>query len=104
MEIQLNTILSFGKYKGKLVSELLPLVESSKQAEQVKERATYFGWIVRKTEHNISKELEERVVSIIQLCPKPKYSSGGNSSKGRYNGMGSYSGITFSDCYGDFGY
>jgi len=108
--ITLDTILWFGKYKGELVSDLLPGdITSDVEAKQFMPFLKYFAWIKRETQYVLSSEVIERVKLIFSQQPKKfdepyKYKSSKGSRLGHYNDMGAMNDISFQDCYGDFGF
>jgi len=107
-EITLNTTLTFGKYKGQLVSDLLPNdITSDVEAKVFMPYVKYFMWIKKETKYTLSLEVIDRVKLIFNQQPKKIEISYKTSKGGRldhYNDMGAMSGISFQDCYGDFGF
>ena len=107
MEITLNTVMNFGKFKGELVSELLPSINNEIDAKGLKPIVKYFMWINRETNYILNPDVINRMKEILNLMPKPKYSDSTSSRGGRYehyNDMGAMNGISFQDVYGDFGF
>lgn len=106
MEIKLETVIPFGKYKGYKVEDILPDVDSEFDARFVKPVVKYFAWVKRETSYTLNKEVLERCEHILLLILKPSFRDS-SSYRGRlehWNDMGSMSGVSFQDVYGDFGY
>jgi len=115
MKLTLSTVLPFGKYKGKLINDLIPEPSTTLEARELRQIVRYFGWIKKETSYELSEEVVDRIKTILKMSAKissdiPSYSKsylGRYSKKGRlehWNDMGAMNDISFQDCYGDFGY
>lgn len=107
MNIDINTTMPFGKYKGILVSDLIPSnVLSDIEAKELLPYVQYFMWIKRETNHTLSDLLLNRIKEILLKAPKyiPDNSKHYNRFLNHYNDMGYMNDISFQDAYGDFGY
>ena len=106
--ITLDTVLWCGKHKGDLVSDLLPGdITSDVEAKEFMPFLKYFAWIKRETQYVLSSEVMERIKLIFSQQPKKfhvQYKSSKGSRLDHYNDMGAMNGISFQDCYGDFGF
>lgn len=106
MNITLDTVLTFGKFKGKLVSDLLIETESEVMAKELRPIVSYFVWIALNTQHTLDLEVEKRMKSIMSLYRRDMSSSYSSNHSGldHYNDIGAISDLSFQDCFGDFGF
>ena len=104
MEITLNTIMDFGKYKGIKVSELLPENPNPHCSSELRKHINYFAWIQRETQHSLHKEVSTRIKDIHNIIHihTPYPSKSYNSSRGDY-GQSSCPGDYMGMGPGDFG-
>lgn len=104
MEIKLNTVMPFGKYKGWKIDDLMPEAENEYDSLEFKKYVHYLGWVAKNTQHTISEEVAYRAKQIMSKLPKRKYSYSTRRGDGNWNSMGGMTDISFQDCYGDFGW
>jgi hypothetical protein len=108
--ILFETVMCFGKYKGKRVSGLIPEEDisdiSETMADEFKEVVKYFVWVEENTQYTLSKGLKDQMRLLISKMTKSKdsHSVSNRNKLDYYNDIGSISDISFQDVYGDFGY
>lgn len=105
--ITLETKLSFGKYKGYVVKDLIPEVETEEGARLVDDKAKYFMWVHAKTDWKIGQDVKDRVTHIKKLYPTPlpqiRDSSGYDRNVGQDSAYGRDD-LSFTEMFGTFGY